>query len=309
MIQGTSELTIPADRGCPRISIVTPSFNQGKFLDATLESVLGQGYPALEYLVMDGGSEDNSVEVIKQRESELSFWRSGPDQGQAAAINEGFKRCTGVILGWLNSDDLYTSGTFSEVATLLGKITDQPVVLYGGCELFRHEKRSGEDRPAVPFDPQLLQVTDYLDQPSVFWTRAAWDIVGPLDESLHYAFDWDWFLRAARSCKFICSNKVLSRYRIHSAHKSGTGGGKRWRELVEVVKRHSPDRIKDHYWYLTDHSIARWWLNKRMRVAQALAKVLPKNLANIAATAASPPFWRVPSGIEPEVLWQISGIR
>src|SRR5260370_31693347 len=117
----------------PRISIVTPSFNQGKFLAATLESVLGQGYPALEYLVMDGGSEDNSVEAIKERESELKFWRSGPDRGQAAAINEGFARCCGEILAWLNSDDLYTSATFSEVASILVPISDQPVVMYGGC--------------------------------------------------------------------------------------------------------------------------------------------------------------------------------
>src|SRR5260221_8792042 len=226
----------------PGISIVTPSFNQGKFLAATLESVLGQGYPALEYLVMDGGSEDNSIEVIKQRESELRSWRSGPDRGQAAAINEGFSRCSGVILGWLNSDDLYNPGTLSEVAAILGETADQPVVMYGGCELFHHAKRSGEVRPAVPFDPELLRVTDYLDQPSVFWTRAAWELVGPLDESLHYAFDWDWFLRAARSCQFICSVKWLSQYRIHSEHKSGTGGAERWRELVEVVGRHSSDR-------------------------------------------------------------------
>jgi glycosyltransferase involved in cell wall biosynthesis len=295
--------------GCPRISIVTPSFNQGKFLSATLESVLGQGYPALEYLVMDGGSEDNSVEVIKRRESELSFWRSSHDEGQAAAINEGFRRSSGAIFAWLNSDDLYTRGTFSEVVTLLGEITDQPVVMYGGCELFHHAKKSREVRPAVPFDPELLQITDYLDQASVFWTRAAWDLVGPLDESLRYAFDWDWFLRAARSCKFIRSSKVLSRYRIHFEHKSRTGGGERWRELVEVVKRHSSDRITDHYRFLTDHPIAHWWLNKRMRLAQTLGKTMPKNFADPLATTASPPFWRLPKGIDPEVLWQISGIR
>jgi glycosyltransferase involved in cell wall biosynthesis len=295
--------------GSPRISIVTPSFNQGKFLSATLGSVLGQGYPALEYLVMDGGSEDNSVEVIRQREAELRFWRSAPDRGQAAAINEGLARCSGAILGWLNSDDLYTPGTFSEVAAILGPICDRPVVIYGACELFHDGKRSREIRKPLPFDPQTLQVTDYLDQPSVFWTRAAWEQVGPLDESLHYAFDWDWFLRAARSCKFIRSSRVLSRYRIHSEHKSGSGGEDRWREMVEVVRRHSPDRIQEHYRYLTDHTIARWWLNKRMRFAQSLARVLPKHLANIVATAASPPFWRLPKGIEPEVLWQISGIR
>ncbi len=276
---------------------------------ATLESVLGQGYPALEYLVMDGGSEDNSVEVIRKRESELRFWRSERDRGQAAAINEGFARCSGVIFGWLNSDDLYTPETFSDVAAILAKISDQPAVMYGGCELFNDGKRSREVRPAVSFDSELLRVTDYLDQPSVFWTRAAWELIGPLDESLHYAFDWDWFLRAARSCKFICSDKVLSQYRIHSEHKSGTGGAERWRELVEVVRRHSSDRVADHYRYLTRHPIAHWWLNKRMRFAQALGKVLPKNLADVLATVVSPPFWRLPKGIEPEVLWRISGIR
>ncbi len=295
--------------GCPRISVVTPSFNQGKFLGATFESVLGQGYPALEYLVMDGGSEDNSVEVIKQREAELSFWRSGPDRGQAAAINEGFSRCSGQILGWLNSDDLYTAGTFSEVEATLGMISDQPVVMYGSCELFHDTKGSHEVRPAIPFDFEMLQVTDYLDQPSVFWTQAAWELVGPLDETLHYAFDWDWFLRAARSCRFIRSDKVLSRYRIHSEHKSGIGGKERWKELVEVAKRHSSGRVTEHYQYLTDHPIAHWWLNKRMRFAQTLARVLPKNLADHIATAASPPFWRMPKAVEPELLWQISGIR
>jgi glycosyltransferase involved in cell wall biosynthesis len=294
---------------CPRISIVTPSFNQGKFLSATLESVLGQNYPALEYFVMDGGSEDHSVELIKQRESELTFWRSGPDRGQAAAINEGFSRSSGAIFGWVNSDDLYAPGAFSEVVTNLGKLIDKPVVIYGGCELFHHITGKLELRPAFPFDFELLQVTDYLDQPSVFWTRAAWDLVGPLDESLRYAFDWDWFLRAARSCKFIRSDKLLSRYRIHSEHKSSTGGAQRWKELVEVVRRHSPQWVMEHYRFLTDHPLAYWWLNKRMRLAEAFERIFPANLANILATGASPPFWRVPKGIDRKVLWLISGIR
>jgi glycosyltransferase involved in cell wall biosynthesis len=294
---------------CPRISIVTPSFNQGKFLAAALESVLGQGYPALEYLVMDGGSKDQSVEVIKQRAPELTFWRSGSDRGQAAAINEGFSRSSGAILGWLNSDDLYTPGALSEAVAILGSTPDQPIVMYGSCELFHDGKSSREIRLAAPFDAELLRVTDYLDQPSVFWTRAAWNLVGPLDESLHYAFDWDWFLRATRSCRFIRSDQVLSRYRVHSEHKSGTGGSERWKELVEVVKRHSSGRVMDHYRFLTERSIAHWWLNKRMRFAQMLARVFPENLAGIVATAASPPFWRLPKEIERQVLWQISGIR
>jgi glycosyltransferase involved in cell wall biosynthesis len=296
--------------GCPQISIVTPSFNQGRFLGATLESVLGQSYPSLEYVVMDGGSEDNSVDLIKQRASELAFWRSEPDRGQAAAINEGFARCSGLIFGWLNSDDLYTPETLSQVASLLGPIADQPAVLYGACELFHDPKGSREIRPALPFDLEMLQITDYFDQPSVFWTRAVWELVGSLDESLHYAFDWDWFLRAAKSCKFVRSDQVLARYRLHSEHKSRTGGEKRWTELVEVVKRHSPQRVIDHYRFLTNHPIAYWWLNKRMRCAQALGRILSTPAAaGTLATSVSPPFWRLPKGIDPEVLWLISGIR
>src|SRR5258708_15087491 len=142
----------------PGISIVTPSFNQGKFLAATLESVLGQGYPALEYLVMDGGSEDNSIEVIKQRESELRFWRSEPDRGQPASINEGFTRCSGTVLGWLNSDDLYTPATFSEVAAILGPISDQPVVMYGGFAVFHGAKGRRAGSSGVPFYSAMLEV-------------------------------------------------------------------------------------------------------------------------------------------------------
>jgi glycosyltransferase involved in cell wall biosynthesis len=298
---------VPMD--CPKISIVTPSLNQGKFLRAALESVLGQRYPALEYLVMDGGSEDDSVGIIRRRESELNFWRSKRDRGQAAAINEGFARCSGAILGWLNSDDLYLPDTFSHVAAILGPIADQPVIVYGGCTILDDAKNADEIRAALPFDPEMLQISDYLDQPSVFWTRAAWELTGPLDESLHYAFDWDWFLRAVNSCRFIRSDQVLSQYRIHAGHKSGSGGGKRWNELMEVVRRHSSERVMDHYRFLTTHPVVHWWLNKRMRLAQIFGRTLPKNLADILATGASPPFWHLPRDIDREVLWKISGIR
>jgi glycosyltransferase involved in cell wall biosynthesis len=295
--------------GCPRISIVTPSFNQGKFLGATLESVLRQKYPELEYLVLDGGSEDNSVDLIKRYEPELAFWRSQRDRGQAAAINEGFARSSGTILGWLNSDDLYSPDALSHVAALLGPLAEQPYVLYGGCELFRDGKSSHKTRPAFQFDPEALQITDYFDQPAVFWTRVAWDEVGPLDESLRYAFDWDWFLRAAKTCKFLPSEWVLARYRLHPKQKTGTGGMRRWTELVDVVRRHSPKQVLDHYLFLTDHPTAHWWLNKRMRLAEMIGDILPRNAAETLATAVSPPFWRLPKEIDPQILWLISGIR
>jgi GT2 family glycosyltransferase len=293
----------------PVISIVTPSFNQGRYLGETLDSILGQGYPSLDYIVMDGGSTDQSVDVIRARQERLAFWQSEPDRGQPAALNQGFGRARGLIFGWLNSDDLHLHGTLRTVANALAGCVDEAVVLYGGCELFRDTGSIIERRSAVEFDRIRLQTTDFLDQPSVFFTRTAWERVGPLDESLHYAFDWDWFLRAAKVCRFIQCDQVLSRYRIHSQHKTGTGGLRRWEELSEVVRRHSPDEVVRHYQYLLACPDARWWLNKRMRLAQFFRRMLPDVVSDALGTLCAPPFWLLPPGISRAVLWEISGIR
>ena len=293
----------------PLISIVTPSFNQGRYLGETLDSILGQGYPSLDYIVMDGGSTDQSVEVIRARQQRLAFWQSEPDHGQAAALNQGFGRARGIIFGWLNSDDLHMPGTLRTVANALAGCADEAVVLYGGCELFRDTGSIIERRSAVGFDRIRLQTTDFLDQPSVFFTRTAWERVGPLDESLHYAFDWDWFLRAAKVCRFIQCDQVLSRYRIHSQHKTGTGGLRRWEEMSEVVRRHSPDEVIRHYQYLLACPDARWWLNKRMRLAQFFRRFLPDAVSDALGTLCAPPFWLLPPGITRATLWEISGIR
>jgi glycosyltransferase involved in cell wall biosynthesis len=278
-------------------------------LGQTLDSVLGQDYPNMEYLVMDGGSTDESVAVIRAREKELTYWRSEPDHGQPEAINQGFQRARGAILGWLNSDDVYLSDTLRTVANALAECDDEAVVFYGGCELFQDRGTSTELRAAVPFDRERLKVTDFIDQPSVFFTRAAWERVGPLDESLHYAFDWDWFLRAAKCCRFQRCDKVLSRYRIHSQHKTGSGGLRRWEEMSEVVRRHSSDEVVRHYQYLLACPDARWWLNKRMRLAQLFRRFLPAPASDALGTICAPPFWLLPDGISRATLWEISGIR
>jgi glycosyltransferase involved in cell wall biosynthesis len=292
----------------PRFSVVTPSYNQGRFIEETILSVLAQKHAALEYLVLDGGSNDGTLEVLQKYHSDLSFWRSGKDRGQAAAINEGFQRSSGDILCWLNSDDLYLGHTLKTVADVFAGNVDEPLVVYGGCELFDDRTQVSELRPAFPFDRASLAIADFLDQPSVFWTRKAWEIVGPLDESLHYGFDWEWFLRASKVCRFIATDKVLSRYRIHPGHKSGTGGKMRWLELLKIVRAYSSPDVIRNYEYLLANDLARWWLNKRMRFEQMIRKVAP-GIAGCAATLLSPPFWFVPKGISREMLWKISGIR
>lgn len=287
--------------------MITPSYNQGQFIEATIRSVLEQGYPNLEFSIFDGGSTDKTVEVLKKYSAQLAFWRSERDGGQAAAINEGFRRATGEILCWLNSDDLHFWNTLSTVAGLLGSSLDQPAVVYGGCERFDDRTHVKEVRPATPFSQKLLEAVDFFDQPSVFWTRKAWEMVGPLDETLHYGFDWEWFLRAGKVCRFIATDNLLSRYRIHKTHKSAAGGKKRWIELLTVVRRHSSPAVVDHYEFLVRRNSARWWLNKRMRFFLAFKGPL-RGYADIAATLLSPPFWFLPAGIQRSTLWQISGI-
>jgi len=293
---------------CPKVSVITPSYNQGDFIEATIRSVLDQGYPNLEFSVFDGGSTDRTIEVLKKYSPQLSFWRSAPDGGQAAAINEGFRRATGDILCWLNSDDLHFEHTLSTVAGLLGACLERPVVVYGGCEVFDDHTHAKEVRTAVPFSQNLLETVDFLDQPSVFWTRKAWEIAGPLDESLNYGLDWEWFLRAGKLCRFTATDALLSRYRIHKAHKSGTGGKRRWMELLTIVRRHSSPVVVQHYEFLLARNCARWWLNKRMRFFLALEGPLG-GFADSLATFLSPPFWSLPAGIQRNLLWQISGIR
>jgi glycosyltransferase involved in cell wall biosynthesis len=292
----------------PIFSVVTPSYNQGRFIEQTILSVLEQNHPAVEYLILDGGSNDGTVEILQRYHTRLSFWRSGKDRGQAAAINEGFQRSSGNILCWLNSDDLYLKQTLKIVACVLAARVEEPLVVYGGCELFNDRARFSEIRPAVPFSRDLLATTDFLDQPSVFWTRRAWEVVGPLDESLHYVFDWEWFLRASKVCRFIPIGEVLSRYRIHAGHKSGAGGKTRWLELLKIVRAHSSPDVIRNYEYLLRNDMARWWLNKRMRFEQMIRKVAP-SVAGSAATLLSPPFWFVPQRVSRETLWKISGIR
>jgi glycosyltransferase involved in cell wall biosynthesis len=231
----------------PRISVVTPSFNQAQFLEQTIRSVLEQDYPNIEYIVIDGGSADGSVEIIRRYADRLAYWVSERDNGQAHAINKGFERATGDILCWINSDDYFLPGVFRQIAVSFAK--DESVsLLYGQCLMFDADRGWSELRqPVSPFDPALFRTTMFLDQPSSFWTRDLWLKVGPLDETLHYAFDWDWFIRAAECGSFKHIPLPASAYRIHHNHKTGSGGAARRREIRQIVDRYADNHSREMY--------------------------------------------------------------
>jgi glycosyltransferase involved in cell wall biosynthesis len=225
----------------PRISIVTPSFNQGAFIEQTILSVLGQGYENLEYFVFDGGSTDGTVDVLRKYDGRITYWQSQRDEGQAAAINEGLARATGDIVGWLNSDDYYLPKALATVAERLDP--SRPQLLGGNC-LHVYEGTGGaggSDVPARRLAHDLRQA-DYLIQPATFWTAAAWKSVGPLTTALHYAFDWEWFIRAEqKGVEILTTADYLAVYRFHAGHKTGTGGERRLDELRGIYRKYSSD--------------------------------------------------------------------
>ncbi len=255
----------------PKITVVTPSYNQGRFLEETILSVIGQGYPNLEFIIMDGGSTDESVDVIKKYESHLAYWVSEKDEGQANAINKGFSRATGDILAWLNSDDMYLPGTLAYISSMLD--TRASELLFGNCFHFEQDKPRSEGSDVRRWHAERsLLLADYVIQPSTFWTQHTWNKVGTLDESLTFGFDWDWFIRASQSgVVFKPDDRYLSLYRIHEAHKSGVGGETRLQELAKVYERHAGSRYAQLFsrcWsHRTGIDFSRKWIG-RLRLSQ-----------------------------------------
>jgi glycosyltransferase involved in cell wall biosynthesis len=277
----------------PRITVVTPSYRQAQFLETTILSVLGQCYPNLEYIIMDGGSDDGSVAIIERYADQLAYWQSARDAGQADAINRGFARATGEILCWLNSDDFFLPGTLRTIARRLAASIGHAALLYGSCLCFRESDGSARILRARPHDPQLLRETDYIYQPSSFWTKALWSQNGPLDAELHFGFDWDWFIRAVSQCDFVVHDGILSAYRRHAAHKSGSGGAKRSEEILRVVRRHGSKEQVRAYEYASAKSED---FEKRNRLINRLQGWrIP--YASTFGRVLTPNLWSLPQGV------------
>jgi glycosyltransferase involved in cell wall biosynthesis len=204
----------------PKISIVTPSFNQAQYLEETIRSVLLQGYPNLEYIIIDGGSTDCSVEIIKKYEPWLAYWVSEPDRGQSHAINKGFERSTGDIMAWINSDDCYLPGAFQ---TMIENFISFPNTLWvaGQTNFVDAEGniKQGWGKPKEEIERWFVGPT--VMQQGVFWKRKLWEMSGKIDESLNDSFDYDLWFKFVQLQPFpTWVSKETALFRIHDQSKT-----------------------------------------------------------------------------------------
>lgn len=264
-----------ADR--PLVSIITPSYNQAQFLEETILSVLEQSYNPLEYLIIDGGSTDGSVDVIRRYEPYLAYWVSEPDHGQSEAINKGLRQSKGAIVAWLNSDDCYLPGAVERAVQVL--LENPRAGMVHGHHNFVGEKGeiikdTREDGLRAEFNlDRLLNERDFINQPTVFMRRSALDRVGLLDCDLQYAMDYDLWIRIGKEFEVAFVHEIQANYRLHSHAKTtlmpfglakeryeislahggdGTGSGLailtiRWRDQAEESALRGPHEMMADY--------------------------------------------------------------
>ena len=243
-------MTVAAEKYWPKISIITPSFNQGIYLDDCIQSILGQDYPNLEYFIIDGGSKDQSIRIIKKYEEQLSGWVSEPDQGQSDAINKGIKSASGDLIAWLNADDYYLPGALQTIAATYLQHPEAPFFFGDGLRVDEKKSQSRQffQTGIVSFDrTALIFGLNYILQPATFIRRASLEKIGYLDVNLHYAMDTDLWLRLSLEAEPVPVQAVLAVSREHGSTKTATGSFKRLEELRQVAEKHSDTPVTPGY--------------------------------------------------------------
>jgi len=230
--------TTPGGRPWPLISVITPSFNQGRFIEETIRSVLLQGYPNLEYIIIDGGSTDKTLEIIRKYEKWISFWVSEPDEGQADAVNKGWEKANGPILGWLNSDDIYASGAFYAVAHAWLEASE-PLMIYGDAYSTDITLSPYKKKTMKGYSLKAMLSGKRMPQPSVFISKKLFSELGPLNQSLYYSLDFEYFLRAwlkPNIEKYFYVPQVLAYSRRYADTKCQSGGSQRVEENFRILE-------------------------------------------------------------------------
>ena len=250
----------------PLVSIITPSFNQAAFLEETIQSVLGQTYPNLEYIIVDGGSRDGSQEIIRKYHERLAWWVSEPDRGQTDALNKGFARARGEILAWLNSDDTYLPKAVEQAVTYLQA---NPLVgmVYGDAALIDEQGKVIGQFPARQTDyARLRRGFVHIPQQAAFFRADLWRQVGPLDASFYFAMDYDLWVRLAKLAPLHYHPQVWANFRLHSSGKSVAADDRCWPEMLRVHYREGGSWLSPLVLKAKVRPLVYAWLPLRLRL-------------------------------------------
>lgn len=220
----------------PKVSIVTPSYNQAAFLEETIVSVLEQDYPDVEYIVVDDGSTDGSLAVIERYADRLAWWTTQPNAGQVAALNRGFARATGDLLGWINSDDTLLPHAISTVVAAMEASPDA-LLVYGDNTFIDPESKAIGHLPAREFDVPAMLATgqNHVPQPGSLFRREAYERFGPLNEQGYYFFDFEFVVALGQHGRVVRIPETLATYRIHPESKSVSAPVRKARDQIRFV--------------------------------------------------------------------------
>lgn len=235
----------------PRITVITPSFNQAQYLERTILSVLNQGYLNLEYIIIDGGSTDGSVDIIKKYASSLAYWISEPDQGQSHAINKGLKRASGDWVCWQNSDDIFYPDSFKKVAEI---IKSKPMLDFIIGDINLIDEQDQIIRPMCYVRPTYSSMVAegmVLTNQAAFWKRSLHGKIGWLNENLHYGFDYEWFLRLLKHTnKSYHIPRLLGALRYHSQTKTNLSQIKFQEEYSKILEGRSRTKLVKNFYLM-----------------------------------------------------------
>jgi glycosyltransferase involved in cell wall biosynthesis len=221
----------------PLVSVITPSFNHARFIETTMRSVLMQDYPRIEYLVVDGGSSDGTVDIIQKYAGKLAWWVSEKDRGQTDAINKGFAHAKGEYLAWLNSDDTYEPGAVSSAINYLQEHPEVGMV-YGECNFIdEHGNVIGKFSSAQTDYRLLRQGYVHIPQQTMFFRRELWEKVGPLDPTFYFAMDYDLWTRIAARSEIKYVPQTWANFRLHTLGKTIAADDRCWPEMIRVHYR------------------------------------------------------------------------
>lgn len=235
-----------------KVTIVTPSYNQGKFIRRTIDSVLSQGVGDLEYIVMDGGSNDETVDILKSYGDKL-IWKSEKDKGQTDAVNKGIRASHGDIIGWLNSDDIYYPGAVKKVLEVFETHPEVNVV-YGNAYHIAEDDSIIEEYYTEDFDYERLKDICFICQPSLFFRKKVVDKYGYLDDKLQYCMDYDYWLRLGKGEKFYRLNDFIAGSRLYEDNKT-LGARRKVHEEMLTMQEKNLGKASEKWIYNLAHVI------------------------------------------------------